>query len=425
MKVKVLYAGILSLSFCGLLISCNSSANGKIQEKKIFQFAESQTKNMLGTLDESKAAFPRSIKEDGTLRTVGVKDWTSGFFPGSLWYLYEYSKDNFWEGKAELWTSKLESLQYFTGHHDVGFMMYCSYGNGYRLTGNESYKGILINTAKSLSTRYFPDAGVIRSWNPKVSKKGVQWNCPVIIDNMMNLELLFFASRVSGDDSFRKIAISHAEKTMKNHIRADYSTYHVVDYDTITGQVMDRDTWQGYATNSTWSRGQAWGIYGFTMTYRETKDPRFLETARKLADFFINNPNLPEDKIPNWDFNVNQAGYKPDFEYSAVKYTPVPRDVSAAAITASALLELSTYLGEEGKAYFDTAEKMLKSMSSKEYTAELGTNGNFILKHFVGNLSAGDAKGEIDKPSVYADYYYLEGLTRYKRLKEGKPVVLQ
>ncbi len=408
------------LCFLGLFLSCSKE---KVQVDKAFQFAESQTKNMLNSLDENKNRLPKTMNDDGSLRTSRVQNWTSGYFPGSLWYLYEYSKDDFWKEKAELWTEKLDTIQYIKDYHDVGLMMYCSYGNGYRLTGNEAYKEALINTAKSLATRYYPNAGITRSWNRKVSRKGIEATCPVIIDNMMVIEILFFASKVTGDDYYKNIAISHSEKTIKNHIREDFSTYHVVNYDTITGDVLNRFTWQGYADNSTWSRGQAWGIYGYTMVYRETKDPKFLETARKLADFFINHKNLPEDKIPYWDFNVNESGYVPDFEYDPVKYSPIPRDVSAAAVAASALLELSTFLGAEGKIYFDTAEKMLKSMGSKEYTAELGTNANFILKHFVGSLPAGEEKGEIDKPSAYADYYYLEALTRYKNILEGKPAV--
>ena len=177
-------------------------------------------------------------------------------------------------------------------------MAYCSFGNGYRLTANESYKKILLNSAESLSTRFIPMAGVIKSWDFSRSYSGTPWYCPVIIDNMMNLELLFFASKMGGNDKYRKIAISHADKTLKYHIRKDYSSYHVVNYDTLTGKMTDRGTRQGLADNSTWARGQGWAIYGFTMVYRETQDDKYLKVARKLADFYINNSDLPEDFIP-------------------------------------------------------------------------------------------------------------------------------
>lgn len=394
--------------------SCNSK-DKPVDTEEILVFADTQIKGLLDNLNEEEVRFPRSLQGDGSLKTVGLKDWTSGFFPGSLWYLYDATKEEFWKQKALLWTKKLEPLQYFTSHHDIGFMMYCSYGNAYRLLKDESHKAILINAAKSLCTRYYPEAGVIRSWDYKRSHKGTDWHCPVIIDNMMNLELLFFAAKETGDESFRKIAIRHAEETIKNHLRSDYSSYHVVNYDTITGQVLDRDTYQGLAENSAWSRGQAWGIYGFTMTYRETRDQRFLETAKKMADFFIHHPNLPDDNIPYWDMNAGQAGYTPDFAFDPGQYNPPPRDISAAAIIASALIELSEYAEKEGKLYFETAEKMLRSMSSPGYTAQAGQNGNFILMHYVGNFSSGPDRGEIDRPCVYADYYYLEALLRYQK----------
>ena len=228
----------------------------------------------------------------------------------------------------------------------------------------------------------------------------------------MNLELLFFASQVTGDTTFKHIAISHALTTMKNHIRPDFSTYHVVNYDSITGKPLQHETFQGYSNNSTWARGQAWSIYGFTMVYRETGDKRFLETAQHLADFFLNNPRLPKDKIPYWDFNANQPGYHPQFKYDSTKYREIPRDVSAAAIVSSALFDLSKFSGKKGIAYQKAAVEILKSIATSQYTAEVGSNNNFILKHVTGNLPA---NSEIDKPLVYADYYYLEALLKYKK----------
>jgi len=388
-----------------LFFSCN------VKQKSIvdagFTFAEAQTENMLDTLSEHQTAdkfFPKSIDKDGNITVAGIYDWTSGFFPGSLWYLYEYSQDTAWKNKAEKWTSLLEPVKDFYGHHDVGFMIYSSYGNGYRLTHNEAYKAIIVQAAKSLSKRYNPKVGAILSWD---TDKGWQsergWKYPVIIDNMINLELLFKATEFSGDSSFYKIAVSHADRTLENHFRADYSSYHVVDYDPETGAVRNRHTAQGYAHESAWARGQAWAVYGFEFCYRETKDERYLKQAENVADFILNSPNLPEDMVPYWDFN------DPDIPNTY-------RDASSAAIIASALLSLSE-LSETKKAdrYKNAAIKMLESLSSKEYQAELGTNQGFLLKHSVGSIPHNN---EIDAPLAYADYYYLEALLKYKKLQD-------
>ncbi len=357
-------------------------------------------------------AFPRSSKPDGSLRSTNMYDWTSGFFPGSLWYLYEATKDENLKKNAVAWTEKLEPLKTFTEHHDLGFMMYCSYGNAYRLTNNPAYKDILVRSARSLSTRFSPKTGSIKSWNKFVSWHGEPtYTFPVIIDNMMNLELLFFASKVTGDPSFREIAVKHADTALKNQIRDDYSCYHVVCYDPETGKVQGRETAQGYADNSTWSRGQAWGIYGYTVMYRETKDKKYLETARKMADYYLNNPTLPADKIPLWDFNVAQAGYEPGVKSHTREVTAPLRDASAAAITASALFELSDYLGKPGDRYRQPAITMLHALAGPEYRANPGENANFLIKHCVGSIPHGVEK---DVPLVYADYYFLEALNRYQ-----------
>ena len=291
-------------------------------------------------------------------------------------------------------------------------MMYCSYGNAIRHIKSEAYKDILIQSAKSLIKRYNPKVGAIKSWNTKKSWDGNTWYFPVIIDNMMNLELLFYASKVTGDPIYKNIAIKHAKTTLKNHFRPDYSSYHVVDYDTATGKVLHRQTNQGFSDNSQWARGQSWAIYGYTVMYRETKDKRFLDAAQKMADFYINHPNLPKDKIPYWDFNVNQPGYKPDWNYDKSKFSFVPRDASAAAVTASALMEFHKYL-PDGKKYYDFAIQSLHSLCSPEYLAKPGTNSYFILKHSTGSIPHGV---EIDTPLMYADYYFLEALARYKNL---------
>ncbi|WP_276501715.1 glycoside hydrolase family 88 protein [Terrimonas pollutisoli] len=384
---------------------------------KVFRTAERQYADML-LHSKDFTQYPRTIDKNGQTMYVPISDWTGGFFPGSLWYLYEGTKDTSWKKEAIKWTESLENNQYNTSHHDLGFMMYCSYGNAYRVTKNEDYKKILIQSAKSLATRFNPKVGCIESWNSRLSWDGhTMWHFPVIIDNMMNLELLFFASKVTGDPSYRKIAIRHADVTMENHFRPDFSSYHVVNYDTLTGKVLNRQTCQGYADNSTWARGQAWAIYGYTMTYRETGDKKYLNLAKKLADFYINHPNLPKDKIPYWDFNVNQKGYKPDWKYDPNKLSYVPRDASAAAIVASALFELSSYLGKQGKMYNNFAVASLASLGSREYMAEPGSNGYFLLKHCTGSFPHNQ---EIDVPLVYADYYYLEALLRYRHLNKQK-----
>lgn len=403
-----------------LLVSFRVNETESTFVKDNFLFAESQLKGMLKEADHNSLAFPRSINSKGKLVTTDMYDWTPGFFAGSLWYTYAYTKDNELKAAATRWTEKLEPLKYFTQHHDLGFMMYCSYGNAYKLTGKASYKDILVQSARSLSTRFNPVTGCIKSWNTFNSWHSKAYNFPVIIDNMMNLELLFFASRATGDTSFRHVAVTHALTTMKNQIRPDYSSYHVVCYDTVTGRVLARETAQGYADNSTWSRGQAWGIYGFTVAYRETKDKRFLQTAQGMADWFLNSKTLPADKVPYWDFNAGQAGYTPGVQSHAPKATTKPRDASAAAITASALLELSRYSGAKGKKYVAAAGQMLHSLASPAYRAPAGSNENFLLLHSVGSLAHGF---EIDTPIIYADYYFVEALHRYNQLLNGKDVL--
>ncbi len=342
-------------------------------------------------------AFPRSTKPDGSLSAVKSSDWTSGFYPGNLWYMYDYTKDKKWEDAARKWTAGLEKEQFNTHTHDLGFMLYCSFGNGYRLTNDPLYKEILLQGAKSLSTRFNVKTGSIRSWDHG------KWQFPVIIDNMMNLEFLFWATRVSGDSSFYKIAVTHANTTMANQFRPDNSSYHVIDYDTISGKAIKKMTHQGYADESAWARGQAWGLYGYTVAYRETKDKRYLDQATKIAELILKNPSMPKDKVPYWDFNV------PNIESQE-------RDASAAAIAASGLLELSQYVNK-GDRYFAAAEQMLSSLSSPAYKAKVGTNNNFILMHSVGHKPG---KSEIDVPLVYADYYYIEGLLRYKEMEKAK-----
>jgi chondroitin AC lyase len=391
------------------------------------RFAVAQTKEMVRAADTNlvKERYPRTTSKNGSLASTNMYDWTSGFFPGNLWYLYELSRDDLFKRKAKAWTISLEPLKTYTGNHDLGFMMYCSFGNGYRLTPDETaaYKDILIQGASSLCTRYSEKTRCIKSWETNKSWDGKVRQFPVIIDNMMNLELLMWAAKTTGDkaeaEKFRHIAVTHANTTLKNHLRPDYSTYHVISYDPQTGEVESKTTAQGWSDNSTWSRGQAWGIYGFTMMYRETGDKKYLEAAKKMADFFLNHPNLPADKIPYWDFNAQQEGYVPTWPDRTSAF-PVPpdkfpmahyRDASAGAIVSSALFEL--YGHTKSETYLTAAVDMLHSLASDAYKAKLGENANFILKHCVGSIPHGS---EIDVPLVYADYYFLEALLRYQKL---------
>lgn len=403
------------------LLSTFSTLYGKGDNKIIthsFDRAEQQYTAMLKALPEP-TAYPRTTDNNGKLRTTPLNDWTEGFYPGSLWYIYENNKQNTWKQEAIRWTEALEPLKKQKEHHDIGFLIYCSFGNAYRLTKKEEYKHIIIEAANSLCTRFSPKTGCIKSWNYRKSWNGKdEWFYPVIIDNMMNLELLYFASKVTGDPHYAKIANSHAITTAREQFREDYSNYHVVNYDPETGKVLHKQTCQGFSDNSAWARGQAWAIYGYTMAYRETKKPEFLEMAQRTAEFWLNHSNLPEDMIPYWDFNAGQEGYVPEWEYDANDFKKIPRDASAAAITASALLELYQYVDKKtGKRYYQAAVKTLKSLASPSYLAAQGTNGNFLLKHCVGSIPH---KNEIDVPLVYADYYFLEALHRYKNSKGVK-----
>lgn len=400
MSTKSIFSGVLILT--AILTGCGQSPH----EDEIFSVekaeaslvsASEQYKRMINTLPDS--LLPRTFQGD-TMVFSNIYWWTSGFYPGSLWYLYEHTGDEIFLNEARKRTALLEPIKNVTNDHDVGFMLYCSYGNGLRITGNNAYKDVLLQGAASLSTRYNPVVGCIKSWD-----WSERWQFPVIIDNMMNLELLMWAHRESSNDQFREISMDHSFTTLENHYRDDHSCYHVVDYDPETGEVIEKVTHQGYADESTWARGQSWGFYGFTMMYREAKDPAFLEKANNIANFLLNHPNMPEDNIPYWDFDA------PDIPDAL-------RDVSASTIMASALLELSTFSDDEtSDFYFHSAEKILASLSQDAYLAKPGENGNFILKHSVGHLP-GDS--EVDVPLTYADYYFIESLMRYIRLKEQR-----
>jgi len=368
----------------------------------IWKLAASQSTQMINELEiihqsDTTLVSPRSLTDRGELIAVKRGDWTSGFFPGVLWYLYEYTGDQKWEQQARKFTTRIEDEQYNGKTHDMGFKIFCSVGNGYRLTANDHDRQVLIQAAKTLATRFNPIVGCIRSWDHNSDK----WDFPVIIDNMLNLELLFAATKLTGDSSFYKIAVCHANTTMKNHFRKDYSTYHVIDYNPQTGAVQHRNTHQGYSDESTWARGEAWALYGYTMCYRETGDRRYLEQADHIANWLLHHPHMPADGVPYWDFDAPHIPNE-------------PRDVSAASVIASALLELSTF-SKEKSVYQAKAAHILRHLST-HYVSKKGENIGFILLHSTGSKPSGT---EVDKPLIYADYYFLEALLRQQKLAKN------
>ena len=360
---------------------------------RVFEVARQQFIQMDTQLDET--TFPRSIK-NGKFRTSKASWWCSGFYPGSLWYVYMYTGDEQIKALAEKNTDKLYGESQIIRNHDIGFVINCSYGNAYRITGEEKWRQPIIDAAHLLCTRFNPVTGVTKSWGTK-KKKRQHMRYPVIIDNMMNLEILTQAHKMCGVDSLKTIALSHADTTMKYHFRPDYTTWHVVDYDPVNGGIRGRQTAQGYSDDSAWARGQAWAIYGYTMMFRETGEQRYLDHAEKVAQMLLE--RLPDDGIPYWDFDA------PDIPNAY-------RDASAGAIMASGFLELADYTKDKAlaKACRKMAVKQIRNLASDEYLAKPGENCNFLLKHSVGSLPSGS---EIDVPLTYADYYYLEALLRY------------
>jgi unsaturated chondroitin disaccharide hydrolase len=386
MKIRPLVNVVLCLAFGSFALQ--SQDLGTLVPHAMKFAGEQLKKSVLDIKDSTK--FARCTIPDGSWKTSGAKEWTSGFFPGCLWYMHDYTKEAFFKESAERWTAGTAPQQFNTGTHDVGFVIFNSYGNGNRLYPSEHYKAVIVQAAQTLSTRFNSTVGCIKSWDNR------KWDYPVIIDNMMNLELLFWAAENGGPKQLREIAIKHAETTMKNHFRPDGSTWHVLGYDTTTGAVKVRNTHQGYADESVWARGQAWAVYGFTMTYRFTKDPRFLETAQRAAEYFIT--HLPKGYVPYWDF-------------MAPGIPNEPRDVSAAAITSSALFELSNYVKEQPVKvrYIATAKSILTSLCAPPYLAE-GTSSRAVLNHAVGSKPA---NSEVDVSIIYADYYFIEAMLRY------------
>lgn len=405
--IQALAAGLMVISLSGLLGAAtvppgqdkNPPARAPLQD--VIELGLQRAKAQYGWLlrDLPDHTNPRTF-ENGKLVSVASGDWTSGFFPGALWYLYEATGEEKWREAAARRTVSLEREQFNRKTHDLGFMLYCSYGNGLRLAGPKEYRPVLLNAAASLAARFDPKVGAIRSWDHGT------WSFPVIIDNLMNLELLFWAAREAGEPHYREIAVAHAETTLKHHFRPDASCYHVVDFDPASGRALKYQTHQGIADSSAWARGQAWALYGYTMLYRETRDARYLAQAERVAEFILNHPRMPADKVPFWDFDDPAI-------------PNAPRDSSAAAIMASALLELGDYASPANRTrYSFFAEEQLRALASPAYRAEEKTNGGFLLKHATGNHPKGK---EIDVPLNYADYYFLEALLRAKARFSSPP----
>lgn len=403
---KIVVGLAVMLGFC----TCTHKPSGTLDVNKALDYCAAQAQRTLTELKTDSGIdytmMPRNIMADEhhwNCRKATKEEWCAGFWPGVLWYDYEYTQDKHILEEAKKFTNSLEFLSQIPAYdHDLGFLVFCSYGNGYRLTKNPAYKKVILDTADSLSALFNPVVGTMLSWPREVEPRN--WPHNTIMDNMINLEMLFWAAKNGGNPYLYDIAVSHADKTMKCHFRPDYNSYHVAVYDTITGNLIKGVTHQGYADSTMWARGQAWAIYGYTVVYRETKDPKYLDFAQKVTDVYLE--RLPEDKVPYWDFDDPSI-------------PNAPRDASAAAVVASSLLELSTYLPNgTGKRYRDAAVEMLTSLSSDNYQS--GKSNPSFLLHSVGHWPA---HSEIDASIIYADYYYIEALLRLKRLQEGKNVI--
>jgi unsaturated chondroitin disaccharide hydrolase len=394
--MRICFLMVLQLFTSGPLTAQRSSKPDLSRQFILYQLRTGADQYRLLRTKTPDQLFPRSYVPDLDRHVTSKSDWwCSGFYPGTLLLLYEYTRDDSLKQEALRKLKVLEKEKFNKGTHDLGFMMYCSFGNALRLFSDTSYKEVLLTSARSLMSRYNPVTQTIKSWDHGT------WKYPVIIDNMMNLDLLTWATRTTGDSSFYKVAVAHANTTMKNHFRPDNSSYHVVDYDTLTGKVLKRQTHQGAADSSAWARGQAWALYGYTMMFRETSLKPYLEQARKIAVFMLNHRNMPKDKIPYWD-------------YDAPGIPGALRDASAAAIMSSALLELSQYVeGKEKDQYISAATTVLKTLGAPAYKAPAGKNGGYILMHSVGHFPNGS---EVDVPLTYADYYFVEALLRYNNM---------
>lgn len=409
MEKKVLKSKLRLFTFLAIswgVFSCLPKKDVGFEEKLSQQFSYLLNKTNeeydLEIQRGSQRFFPRSLTQSGDIAFVSSGDWCSGFFPGGLWLMAELTGDANWQGAAKKYTALLEQEQWNNGTHDMGFKIMSSYGQGYKQTGSQKYADIMVQSAKTLITRFNPTVGCIRSWDHNAER----WTFPVIIDNMMNLELLFKATQLTGDSTFYHIAVMHANTTLKNHFRADGSSIHVVDYNPETGEINEKVTHQGDTDDSSWSRGQAWGLYGYTMCYRFTHDRQYLNQAVTIAGYLMNHPNLPSDHIPMWDFNYSENSGE-------------PRDVSAASIMASALIELADYSDSSRAKYLQWADEVIETLKT-DYLVPAGQRNGYLLDHSV---SFRHENHEVDVPLIYADYYFLEALIRQNCLKRNQRVV--
>ncbi len=395
-----LFLIIITITGCAEVESTSDTASAAVP----VLVAKEETNSTIATLSKravkdlasipfDSLRIPRTIEANGSLKGTPSKSWTSGFYPGLLWQLYGASKEEALKKAAMQWSAVVEKEKWDDGTHDLGFKIYCPFGNAYKITQDEKYMSVFITAAQTLSTRFNPKVGAIRSWDHHEHL----WKFPVIIDNMMNLEMLFEATKLTGDSTFYHIADQHAKTTLKNHFRADNSSYHVIDYDPLTGEVVKKNTHQGFDHESAWSRGQAWGLYGYTVAYRYTKNPKYLAQAKKIANYIFSHPNLPADLVPYWDYNAPQIPQE-------------PRDVSAASIATSGLLELSRHDPKNAKQYLAWADQTLESLQSAKYQTNMPP---FFLKHSVGSIPG---EFEVDAPIIYADYYYVEALLRRAKI---------
>lgn len=377
--------------------------------ERVFNVASQQVKLMCSQLGPE--ALPKHVAPDGSFRTSVWRDWVSGFFPGTLWYVYCYTGNEEYAQLAKVQTQKVAPAQFMTTNHDVGFMVNCSFGNGLRIGGVEDYAEVMHNAAHSLVTRYSPVVGCIKSWE---NNPGRGWYFPVIVDNMMNLELLVRVSRMFDEPHLLAIARSHADMTMKNHFRPDGTTFHVVNYDPATGKRLSGETAQGYSDESTWARGQAWGFYGYTMMADLTGEASYLAKAEELARWTI--AHLPEDHVQYWDYDAaaKLIANEPGLDRKWAGELPdgsILRDASSAAITASAFVKLSQITKDRklAKACRRMAEAQVRALASPEYLAAPGELHGFLIKHGTG---AYHANSEVDVPLTYGDYYFLEAVLR-------------
>lgn len=401
MKFSIILAAALTLATS---VQANGPSKKVIKSiDETLDFALEQTQVLYSHLEENKKLHPRTVME-GKLVTANDSWWTSGFFPGTMWYLYEYSNDAKALAIAKEMTQRTLGRQHVTNNHDIGFQINCSAGNGYRLTKNPEYREAIITASGSLAKRFKPTVGCTRSWDTK------GWSYPVIIDNMMNMELFCVGSAMSGDEQYRDMAIAHSETTWKSLYRPDNSCFHLVDFDPQTGEVLKQQTHQGYSDSSAWSRGQAWGLYGYTMMYRCTGKQEFLDHAIAIANFMIDHPNMPKDLIPYWD-------------YDAPNIPEASRDASAAAVMASGLLELSLYVEPSlSKKFYKVAETQVLNMSKAPYRSQnVGDNFGFILTNSVGFMRK---QYEVDAPLTYADYYFVEAMLRLKKMYAKDEIVV-